>query len=262
MELAFQLVEAIRKCTPKSGKYVKSYSVKYELMKNKLLDDFVAEYPLLDDASQDNDLSEEDVSSDEEDGSIDGSNRGRSGSLDVSMKSMSSMDVDDNDEVDKKMELVSLLWSIGFEFIKHFQNLIRSPGGKERVSIQKQIEGIVTSYHQVKNPILLFPSVRVAQHNYYICGFFCSAGAKEALRRTTQSDVGSCIKAIDKHFAIASDGAHVERRRCCKIETIVVEHLISLLVGHVNKITTLQLYGRPVVLQQLRDLFDMPGHVH
>ena len=132
MELAFQLVEAIRKCTPKSGKYVKSYSVKYELMKNKLLDDFVAEYPLLDDASQDNDLSEEDVSSDEEDGSIDGSNRGRSGSLDVSMKSMSSMDVDDNDEVDKKMELVSLLWSIGFEFIKHFQNLIRPPGGKER----------------------------------------------------------------------------------------------------------------------------------
>ena len=41
--------------------------------------------------------------------------------------------------------------------------------------------------------------------------FFCSAGAKEALRRTTQSDVGSCIKAIDKHFAMASDGAHVER---------------------------------------------------
>ena len=67
-------------------------------MKNKLLDDFVAEYPLLDDALQDNDLSEEDVFSDEEDGSIDGSNRGRSGSLDVSMKSMSSMVVDDNDE--------------------------------------------------------------------------------------------------------------------------------------------------------------------
>ena len=88
----------MRKCTPKSGKYVKSYSVKYELMKNKLLDDFVAEYPLLDDALQDNDLSEEDVFSDEEDGSIDGSNRGRSGSLDVSMKSMSSMVVDDNDE--------------------------------------------------------------------------------------------------------------------------------------------------------------------
>ena len=60
----------------KSGKYVKSCSVKYELMKNKLLDDFVAEYPLLDDASQD-DLSEEDVSSDEKNGSIDGSNRGR-----------------------------------------------------------------------------------------------------------------------------------------------------------------------------------------
>ena len=45
VELAFHLVEAIRKCTPKSGKYVKSCSVKYELMKNKLLDDFVAEYP-------------------------------------------------------------------------------------------------------------------------------------------------------------------------------------------------------------------------
>merc|ERR1711862_660030 len=117
VELAFQLVEAIRKCTPKSGKYVKSYSVKYELMKNNLLDDFVAEYPLLDGASQDNDLSEEDVSSDE----------------------VTSMDVDDNDEVDRKIELVSLLWSIGFEFIKHFQNLIRSPGGKERVPIQKQI---------------------------------------------------------------------------------------------------------------------------
>ena len=57
--------------------------------------------------------------------------------------SMSSMDVDANDELDRKIELVSLLWSIGFEFIKHFQNLIRPPGGKERVSIQKQIESIV-----------------------------------------------------------------------------------------------------------------------
>lgn len=40
-----------------------------------------------------------------------------------------------------------------------------------------------------------------AQHVYYVTGFFCTAGEKEAGRRTKKNRVGECIKALDAHFA-------------------------------------------------------------
>lgn len=43
-----------------------------------------------------------------------------------------------------------------------------------------------------------------AGHVYYIIGFFCDAGSKEALRRSQENDPGKCIQALNQHFAIAS----------------------------------------------------------
>ena len=40
---------------------------------------------------------------------------------------------------------------------------------------------------------------------YYVIGFLCDAGLKEAKRRTTENKVGECIKALNLHFALARE---------------------------------------------------------
>ena len=56
----------------------------------------------------------------------------------------------------------------------------------------------------------LFDNKEVARHTYYMVGFMCQAGAKEAKRRTANNDVGVCIGAIDRHFVKAGDESDVE----------------------------------------------------
>ena len=53
----------------------------------------------------------------------------------------------------------------------------------------------------------LFEDKTVAQHVYYIIGFLCNAGAKEAARRSGDSAIGECIKSLDRHFALGREDA-------------------------------------------------------
>ncbi|EJK69929.1 hypothetical protein THAOC_08765 [Thalassiosira oceanica] len=45
----------------------------------------------------------------------------------------------------------------------------------------------------------------VAPRVYYVGGFLCHAGAKEAKRRSDGNDVGKCIESLNDHCALSSD---------------------------------------------------------
>ena len=112
---------------------------------------------------------------------------------------------DDCDEGDaeKLHDTQFILILIGMEFAKWFQKLITPPNGRERVPIHLQISKLVDK--AVKMDLEQLFDGKVAEHVYYIVGFLCDAGSKEALRRSKKSNVGECIKAINSHFAIGRD---------------------------------------------------------
>ena len=114
--------------------------------------------------------------------------------------------VDDDISLSKHREMTLLLHIIGSKFIELFQKLITPPGGKKRVPINEQIEAVVL---EVKDTSVgeLFEDKTVAQHVYYIIGFLCNAGAKEAARRSGDSATGECIKSLDRHFALGREDA-------------------------------------------------------
>ena len=88
---------------------------------------------------------------------------------------------------------MSLLPLIGFEFIIIFQRLITPLSDKARVPIPDQIEEVVVQSVGAGADLELLFDARTAQHVYYITGFFCNAGAKEAERRTKNTDIGAYI---------------------------------------------------------------------
>ena len=114
--------------------------------------------------------------------------------------------VEDDIPLSKHREMALLLHIIGSKFIELFQKLITPPGGKKRVPINEQIEAVVL---EVKDTSVgeLFEDKTVAQHVYYIIGFLCNAGAKEAARRSGDSAIGECIKSLDRHFALGREDA-------------------------------------------------------
>ena len=114
--------------------------------------------------------------------------------------------VEDDIPLSKHREMALLLHIIGSKFIELFQKLITPPGGKKRVPINEQIEAVVL---EVKDTSVgeLFKDKTVAQHVYYIIGFLCNAGAKEAARRSGDSAIGECIKSLDRHFALGREDA-------------------------------------------------------
>ena len=48
-----------------------------------------------------------------------------------------------------------------------------------------------------------------AKHVYYVIGFLCHAGEKEALRRSNKKDIGKCIAALKSHFVLGTDKSAV-----------------------------------------------------
>ena len=114
--------------------------------------------------------------------------------------------VEDDIPLSKHREMALLLHIIGSKFIELFQKLITPPGGKKRVPINEQIEAVVL---EVKDTSVgeLFKNKTVAHHVYYIIGFLCNAGAKEAARRSGDSAIGECIKSLDRHFALGREDA-------------------------------------------------------
>ena len=96
--------------------------------------------------------------------------------------------------------MISLLYIVGFEFVEMYQKLITPPGGKERKSIRQKVMAIVDG--AVEADINDLFEKKVAEHVYYVIGFLCDAGSKEAKQWTTENDVGECIKALNLHFAL------------------------------------------------------------
>ncbi|KAL9188663.1 hypothetical protein ACHAXT_007041 [Thalassiosira profunda] len=100
---------------------------------------------------------------------------------------------------EKKMVAgVAIFLEMGHSFIRWYQKLIIPPGKTAPVSIPDQIKAVLVEFGE-KDPGELFPRA-TAKHVYYIIGFLCNAGQKEAARRSKRKDVGKCIKALDAHF--------------------------------------------------------------
>ena len=76
-------------------------------------------------------------------------------------------------------EMKSILIMIGIKYVLWFQKLITPPGGEDRVPIIEQIETIVRESINVSVQDL-FPDMGIGERVYYVIGFLCSAGAKEA----------------------------------------------------------------------------------
>lgn len=128
-------------------------------------------------------------------------------------------------------DMVTYLGQIGMKFVAEFQRLVTPPGGEERVSLKEQLEIIVAAF--VKMPTKSWFDSSVGQHVYYIVGFFCDAGAKEAVRRTKDNDVGECIKAINRHYALGREEEAVRRIRA-QLESEGVAGLTALVDQRCN----------------------------
>ena len=109
-------------------------------------------------------------------------------------------DVDDN----KLTEMIIIQEIIGAAFVYEFQGLIKPLHGKERVPIHQQISSVLEDII-LKDAGKLFDDDITSRHVYYIIGFLCHAGSKEAERRSDDSDTGKCIKALEVHFASGRD---------------------------------------------------------
>ena len=86
--------------------------------------------------------------------------------------------------------------------------MIIPPGGKNPVLVEEQIICVVRDF-QAKQVSDFFPK-KTTKHVYYIIGFLCNAGEKEALRRSNKKDIGKCIAALKRHFVLGKDKAAVE----------------------------------------------------
>ncbi|KAL7529591.1 hypothetical protein ACHAXR_003043, partial [Thalassiosira sp. AJA248-18] len=131
----------------------------------------------------------------------------------ISMGDDESDDEDEGVDDDVSFELQCILSLIGMEFIVWFQRLISPIRGKKRVPIAEQIEEIVEG--AIKEEVGAIFDKSIGQRVYYIVGFFCNAGEKEAKRRTNKNDVGRCIQSLNNHFAI---GTEVEKLGAIKME--------------------------------------------
>jgi flagellar biosynthesis GTPase FlhF len=166
-DVANMMTSAIQKYTPKNEKDIKKKTLRFENKKRKINQKYIGRYELFENTTE------------------------------------SGSSVTEEEYDDKYWEMRHLLPLIGIMFIKWFQKLITPPRGKERVPIQQQIENEVEL--AINQDVTQYFDKTTAQHVYYIIGFFCNAGAKEAERRTKDNDVGACIKAINEHFAVASE---------------------------------------------------------
>ncbi|KAL9181507.1 hypothetical protein ACHAXT_010312 [Thalassiosira profunda] len=108
------------------------------------------------------------------------------------------------------LEMVTFLGQIGMKFVEEYLRLVAPPFGKDRVSVKEQVETVLEEIMDV-DADELFPDELVAKRVYYVVGFFCNAGLNEAGRRSKKNDVGLCIKALERHYAVGRDEDAVGR---------------------------------------------------
>jgi len=120
------------------------------------------------------------------------------------------MDVEgEGSDDDVEFERTTLQILIGLQFVHHAHKLITPPNGERKVPLVELLNEQVSRAKSLEMGEL-FDNEEVARHTYYMVGFMCQAGAKEAKRRTANNDVGACIGAIDRHFVKASEESDVE----------------------------------------------------
>ena len=96
------------------------------------------------------------------------------------------------DASEEKCDEASLaIHLLGFEFSRGFHTLLTPPSGKKRVPISEQVAEVLEECNKIalKN----YFEKGVAKHVYYVIGWLCTAGSKEAKRRTDNNDIGKCI---------------------------------------------------------------------
>jgi hypothetical protein len=102
---------------------------------------------------------------------------------------------------------------IGEVFIELYEQLTAPPRGKKILLISQQLNELISSLSKKELGKLFVDGID--KHVYYICGFLCRAGEKEAERRTqdTNSDgfaIGQCIKEVSSHFVSQKSASELE----------------------------------------------------
>jgi len=166
-EVAEKLKFAIIKYSPRRQKDIKEKVRRYEEKKRKIIDDYIGTYDLT------------------------GGKMDEVGAFDQP-----------GDE-SRLFEMVTLQMCIGHSFVHHFHKLVTPRGGTKKVPLSEMISACVTEALGKSISDCFEP--KVAPRVYYVGGFLCHAGAKEAQRRSDGNDVGECIESLNEHFASSSD---------------------------------------------------------
>eukprot|EP00956_Cyclotella_meneghiniana_P017319 scaffold28077_cov23-Cyclotella_meneghiniana.AAC.1 len=102
----------------------------------------------------------------------------------------------------KRKKLRGLVVSVGYVFVDIFEMLITPPKGSKITSLKHQLDALLLQLEDL--PIWDYFKDDLGKHVYYVSGFLCRAGQKEAERRTKNNDVGACILSASQNH-VTSD---------------------------------------------------------
>jgi hypothetical protein len=113
---------------------------------------------------------------------------------------------------ERKNELRNLSGSIGHIFLELFEQLVAPPKGKKICLFNNQLDDCIKKISTTRLEDLFEDGI--AKRVYYISGFLCRAGEKEAGRRSKDKDspgylVGQCIKEVSSHFVAQTSSLEV-----------------------------------------------------
>ena len=102
---------------------------------------------------------------------------------------------------------------IGEIFLEAYEQLTAPPRGKKILLISQQLDNFIKDL-STTNLSDLFED-GVSKHVYYVSGFLCRAGEKEADRRSKDKNsigfaVGQCIKEVSAHFVSKTSPSEID----------------------------------------------------
>ena len=208
-EAAELVFESIVRYTPRSERDIPKVSRRYEARKQRIIEKYIVHYDIECDAAADEDAGAGDKAAETRDDESAKSSEVQDGdAIDGATNAIAMKEK----EAEKRFEYQALAYLIGMEFMKWYQRKITPPTGQERVEIAEQVEKVVRE--SIDKDVESFFDELVGQRAYYITGFFCSAGQKEADRRTQKNKVGACIKSISQHFVTRKEKDLLRQIKC------------------------------------------------
>eukprot|EP00956_Cyclotella_meneghiniana_P015438 scaffold23672_cov83-Cyclotella_meneghiniana.AAC.2 len=103
---------------------------------------------------------------------------------------------------EKRNKLHGLVVSVGYVFVEIFEMLITPPKGSKITSLKHQLDALLLQLEELS--IRDYFKDDLGKHVYYVSGFLCRAGQKEAERRTKNNEVGACILSASQNH-VTSD---------------------------------------------------------